>query len=316
MKPTTSTDDRVAIYGDRLDFVLKSFVRTAWASTAAERTWSSRFSRVRAAVARTEWMSVVRRLRPCALFQLRGQDIEIFSGFWGTENLSWRRLSESTPRVGAWWLDACIPRNVASWAVVLGSDSDIATFERAWNAGNHTAMGELLGYPSCCQRFFFEVVEAQRCVDTVWAMSHQEPHIDGRRFGRSVDGSPVSNILLQSVGVRAIPHAPCSYGCRGTAQLAGDLFDVATKTGSEEEYAWLSSILSWPAEWSALHGIAEIKTPILKLCTPTDATAGEYVVRWNGSVMPEEGAKGIGFPYKVSGKPPAAARLTWPVSSK
>jgi hypothetical protein len=308
----TSTEERLAIYPDRLDFVLGSFVRIAWASAVAERAWSSRFSRVRAAITHVEWMSVIRKLRPCALLQLRGQDIETCAGLWVTQGLAWRALSESSPRIGAWWLDASLSRDTAAQAVVVGSEPDTAAFERAWEVGDHESMGTLLGYPSCCRLFFEEVCIAHRCIDTVWAMSEREQRMDDRASARFVDGSIASNILLQSLGIRAVPHAPCGFGCRETALLAEKLSGVAATIGYEEEYRWLPSILSWPAEWSALHGIAEIRTPILKLCTPTDATAGEYLVRWNGSAPPSEAAKGIGFPYRTAAQPhvPALVNLT------
>jgi len=90
---------------------------------------------------------------------------------------------------------------------------------------------------------------------------------------------------------------------------------VAVALGYEEEYDWLSNILSWPAEWSAMHGIAELKTPILKLCTPTDATSGKYVILWKGSTMPKEAAKGLGFPYLLPRRSAATPDLVWPISS-
>jgi hypothetical protein len=57
-------------------------------------------------------------------------------------------------------------------------------------------------------------------------------------------------------------------------------------------------MLRWPMEWSALHGIAEIKTPVLKCCLSTDATPTLYRVLVEGSAVPKEAAKGIGHPYK------------------
>jgi hypothetical protein len=125
----------------------------------------------------------------------------------------------------------------------------------------------------------------------------------------------VSNILLQSLGIRAVPHAPCSFGCRATTLLAHDLNLVAREIGVKMEYGWLSSILSWPAEWSALHGIAEIKTPIVKICIPTDATASKYIVRWNGSLIPEEAASGLVFPFRISRRPPTTDALVWPTAN-
>jgi len=64
--------------------------------------------------------------------------------------------------------------------------------------------------------------------------------------------------------------------------------------------------LSWSAEWSGLHGIAEIKTPVLKVITNTDATARKGILRWNGSTFPAEGANGSTFPYRA----PTSVTLT------
>ena len=66
---------------------------------------------------------------------------------------------------------------------------------------------------------------------------------------------------------------------------------------------WLLDILSWPTEWSALHGIAEIKTPVLKGSVRTDATPNKYVVRRKGDTFPLEGAQGLNFPYRIPRKP-------------
>jgi hypothetical protein len=74
---------------------------------------------------------------------------------------------------------------------------------------------------------------------------------------------------------------------------------------------WLLEILSWPVEWSALHGIAEIKTPVLKVCTRTDATPSKYVVRRQGDAYPEEGAKGLTFAYRLPRRPLLTQSMTF-----
>ena len=73
----------------------------------------------------------------------------------------------------------------------------------------------------------------------------------------------------------------------------------------------LVELLSWPVEWSGLHGIAEVKSPVLEVCTRTDATAAKYVVCWMGDRIPEEGASGLKFPYKI----PARKLVGVPVNS-
>ena len=315
MKTRTSVEECPGIYVDRLNFVLKNFVRIAWTSAAAEAAWSPKFSRVRAAVIRCEWMSVVFKLRRCAQFEFHDQDIERYSPEWVARGLNWKFLCDRNPRTGTWWLNASLRRRQPSRVVVLGNDLDISDFERAWEDQHNASIGRLLGYPRCCRSFFEEGAVSHRCVDTFLAMSNCNEHLNVGERTRSVDGPAVSNILLQSLGIRAVPHSPCSFGCHGTTLLAHDLRLLASQIGVKTEYEWLSGILSWPAEWSGLHGIAEIKTPVVKICTPTDATGSRYTVRWNGPLMPEEGARGLVFPFKMSYRERTAEALVWPTAN-
>ncbi|MEL6431772.1 MAG: hypothetical protein AAFR54_21555, partial [Planctomycetota bacterium] len=50
------------------------------------------------------------------------------------------------------------------------------------------------------------------------------------------------------------------------------------------------------------HGIAEIKSPVLKISTRTDATAHKHVVQLDGERFPEEGAQGLSFAYRDPGR--------------
>jgi hypothetical protein len=66
---------------------------------------------------------------------------------------------------------------------------------------------------------------------------------------------------------------------------------------------WLAEILSWPIECSALHRIAEIKTPMLKASTRTDAIPCKDTVRRQGDSYPLEGIRGLNFPYPSRPRP-------------
>lgn len=111
-----------------------------------------------------------------------------------------------------------------------------------------------------------------------------------------LDRPSSANILWRWMGVRAVPHLPCSFSCPGTVALAARLLQVGCDAGYEEEMDWIEQILRWPVGWSALHGIAEIKTPVVKVSTRTDATAHKYVVRYRGDRYQGEGATGLAFP--------------------
>jgi hypothetical protein len=91
---------------------------------------------------------------------------------------------------------------------------------------------------------------------------------------------PLANILGRWLGVRAVAHLPCRFDCPESVAFAQRLLEIGTNNGYGEEVSWITEILSWPAEWSALHGIAEVKWPIVKLSTRTDATSHKRVVKW------------------------------------
>jgi hypothetical protein len=139
----------------------------------------------------------------------------------------------------------------------------------------------------------------QRRIDTTWPMaSATAAPIDGGPIVE-VAGPPEANILWRWMGVRAVPHLPCRFDCPQTAALGRSLVAVGRTGGYGEEMDWLLEILSWPVEWSALHEIAEIKTPVLKLVARTDPTPSKHIVRRLGQTYPAEGARGVAFPYHV-----------------
>ena len=93
-------------------------------------------------------------------------------------------------------------------------------------------------------------------------------------------GPDETNIFWRGLGLRMVAHLPCKLDCPASMELASTFSAVGMRHGYAEEIHWLREILSWPVQWSGLHGIAEIKTPVLKLSTWTDATASKYSVSW------------------------------------
>jgi hypothetical protein len=116
--------------------------------------------------------------------------------------------------------------------------------------------------------------------------------------------SPASNLLWRWLGIRAVPHLPCGFECEATDQLSQAILDAGRRLGREREIDDILEVLSWPAEWSGLHGIGEVKTPILKFTTATDFSPAKRTVSYRGESYPEAGAIGLSFPYR----PPSKSR--------
>ena len=292
-------------YGlNRLGFQLDDFTRLSWVSDNAQAVWHPRIRRIGQAWAEIEWRAVLEGLRRCSVTVTSPEGLPARAGQFarhglntlpvaieGTSNQSYSNTAVK-PVVGARW----------AYRIVVGKPGDVTAFQEAWEAADQEAIGSLLGYPPCCRRFFHELWVDHGMRDTTWPMalatgSNGAASTDGTL---EVGGPPVANILWRWMGVRAVSHLPCRFDCDATAKIGAANVELGRAAGYAEEMEWLLEMLGWPIQWSALHGIAEIKTPILKVSAATDATAGKYVVRRPGIGYPDTGAQGLGFPYRVA----------------
>jgi hypothetical protein len=285
-------------YPDRLDFRLPEFTRVAWASDAARLIWEPRLSRISKAWAETEWRSVIAGVRPCALLRLPKTVLLRNAERWLSHGLEVEPLRLEEGARGVYQAMAKPPQSDTPPIVCVGVGRrrDLQKLTSAWDAKDQDRLGSLLGYPLCCRRFFEAVWIRAGSTDTTWPMALNTASPMAERT-IEVTGPAGANILWRWLGVRAVPHLPCAFDCQATEAFAQNLKRVGVEAGLGEAFGWIGDILDWPLEWSALHGIAEIKTPVLKISTTSDATADKYVVRRKGATYPEEGSRGLSFPY-------------------
>lgn len=292
---------------ERLDFLLPDFTRVAWVGDEARDVWQPRIARIAAAWTEIEWRAVVDGVRRCAIATLGPDEFVEAGARWAEFGLAAVPL-ETLGVSGQPYSATSTPPEPGGpfvFRLVVGRPADVAAFRHAWDATDDEAVGDLLGYPACCREFFRRTWVDDALVDTTWPMAAGS---GGSREGSTIEvGGPFqANILWRWMGVRAVPHLPCRFDCPATVALADRLADVGRRAGFGEEIDWMQEILSWPVEWSALHGIAEVKSPVLRVSTRTDATATRIVVRRHGDRFPAEGARGLAWPYEV----PVRLRLT------
>ena len=309
MMPETLADPPSALEAfrrDRLAHVLPDFTRISWVSDAARAVWEPRLGRIGTAWAELEWRSVASGLRPCALTSVSSEHLVRRTAEWAVAGLSAMPVAMSGTSAG--YASTSIAPRVGEpfeYRVAVGALADVAALKTAIDGGDDSTMGRLLGFPECCIRFFRQTWVNDGCVDTTWAMAANSGRVDATGHAIEIDpGAPFqANILWRWVGPRAVPHLPCSFACRATVDFANTLANLAREFGYGPEMEWLEEILSWPVSWSALHGIAEVKTPVLKVSTRTDATGHEFVVRRPGDRIPAEAAAGLGFPFRAPNRP-------------
>lgn len=66
----------------------------------------------------------------------------------------------------------------------------------------------------------------------------------------------------------------------------------------QEVLGWLEAMLDWPAEWSALHGIAEVKTGIVKFAYRTDYTPEKLTLYYHGHALAPDAMPGLTFVHR------------------
>jgi hypothetical protein len=288
-----------------LDFVLPGFSRHAWTSGTARDEWEPRFDRIRAMLVDLIVESVRCGLRPCGLIRACDSELEALATQCADHGMAVAPIElapspKSTGSVTAnYALETlvCGPLPPGKATAVVGRPADISSMATLWGRGACAEVATLLGYPSCCNEFLVGLVDEHR-LDATWSVAHNSnPAADDRSY-IAIRAQPETNLLWAPLGITLLPHIPCHFGCAASQRVARELVDLARAIGYDAEIDWLQQILSWPVQWSALHGIAETKTPLLKMVARTDATAAKHTLDWQGAGQPESVATGLGFPHR------------------
>lgn len=266
---------------------LPDFARRQWTSSSARSMWEPRIARIGTQFLAAERESVELGVRQAALQNIKPEDLPELSKRAGRRGLVVIPLSMQ----GRSSSYAASPVEIAEggpwdYRIAFTLPKDAAAFVEAWGAQDDNAIGELLGYPECCRRFFLNTWAAGS-VDPTW---HMCSHGKGPRE---------ANILLRWLGVRYVPHMPCSFNCSESVALGQKLRELV----APRERSWADELLDAPMMWSSLNGIGEVVTPIVTLNFRSDAEDLREIRR-EGLRYLEHGAHGIKFPYR----PPPARR--------
>ncbi len=272
----------------RLPFVLPEWTRVAWASDRAREVWEPRLARITRAWLEIERWAVVDGVKPSALQQVSPGELPDYVASAVAHGVIAIPLCQTPAGANAY---AAAPSTSGPlvYRVVFTQPDLAADWPSAWATRDDRTIGRFLGFPVCCQEFFQQTWVADHRVDTTLAMVGD----------RDADVPPsLANILWRWMGVRLVSHLPCRFDCAASAAIADQLRQVGRDHGFTEEMDWTTAILSWPVEYTAWRGIAEIRTPILRVSTRTDATREKVTVRYLGTGYPDEGASGTAFPFR------------------
>ena len=256
---------------DRLNFRIPEFVRVAWVSAEAQKVWEpiiqrsfnffsylERFDRNSIVSVKPEEL-VNNPSKPVPLYQA---NIAKFYQAGGTD------------------FDPKLPWEY--WCAIGPNSEQLA---EAYAKSDWITVGRLLDYPECCIRFFQKYWVEEGWFDTTYPM------------GKGLPLSSANNILLRWIGVRLVSHLPCSFNCFETMRIGDRNIQLARQLQCNEEVDHLIEMLSWPVEWTSLHGIAIITTPIFKIITASDALPFKASFKLEGIAYPKEAGSGLAFPF-------------------
>ena len=249
---------------------MEDFSRILWSSQPTRKLWEARIHHIC-----NEWTRI--------------ETASVFSGY-RTASLqldSWpdKRLGFVTVGLGVQGkadnYSASSPGYVAgkpfSVRTVTIRTERLSDFVAAWHDRNDEEIGLLLGFPGCCVEFFKQTW-GRGLHDPTEKMQVSNPHT-----------SPYTNILLRWLGVRPVPHMPCSLECEVT-KMQGETY---LGMMDERARAWSRELLSMSMEYKTLNGVGEVTTPLFKLAFTSQ---GKREFKLFGT-QPDGAAAGIKFPF-------------------
>jgi hypothetical protein len=282
---------------DRRQTVLPPFVRITWASRGAEERWAPRFRSIAATSREVGIQAVVHghspcylcRAVPCEVIQLR------------------RRLSQydvDVVVIGEHWPEILEPVRPSMpvapllLTIAIGRTQGVDCARYAWERRLFQEMLVGIGWPHCCSQAMCERQTPQPWMDLTWHVAAKS--LSGESVGHTLEVPEAWgwHTLLRPLGLHVIDHIPCSSQCHQSFRLHETRIDIMKKHGFDSEADWLLEILAWPVEWSSLHGIAELRTPLCKVSTRTDSLATKRTVRVLSERYPDDAPFGVGFPFR------------------
>ena len=239
-----------------------------WISEEARRAWEPRLKAASALWQVLERASVEHGLRRSCLLMVHSSELPAVSQ-WAA------KIGKQVAVLGACRLSGSYSAGNAAtgvdgFKVAVTPEQNVADWHRAYQENDNELIGALLGFPKCCRDFFAET----------WGKGSR----DGTMQMKSEEFEPlaVSNILLRWLGIRFVPHLPCSSFCRETDELAIEMAGLGDRLGFRTQVAEALEILNWPMTYTTLHGVCEVTTPVLKFCASSDYFATKRVVKREG----------------------------------
>lgn len=275
------------------------FSRLVWNSEAARAKWEPVIGAVASLHDRAEYEMVRLGKRKCGTLHLAPHNFHVLIERLEKDGMVWLPIQWSKNYSGFahYHLPTTVgDPNSSCYGVMARNLEDAEAFRTASayngrNAGkvDHEVIGELLGFPPCCAKFFVEEW-ANGFFDPVWQSAVKGNGVTVGDRTLEVEGNVFTNQMLRYFGFRITSHFPCSLNCEATKEVGEVWLDVMKKMDADLADL-LVEILEMPLVWSCLHGIAIVETPIFTIITNSLPTKESWTVMYNAPGKPKASAE-------------------------
>jgi len=219
----------------------EDFCRISWANLEAQELWEPRIKAINEAWQKLEFESVVHGIRNACIMFVPAKEFVQFS--------------EKMIKLGLFPMAIGVQGSSENYSNCAPAGDNIFRVLVSKKYDKVAILADNLGYPGCCSAHFTYRWNTQ---------GHRDLTLD--QLLRDQDEKySYCNVLLRYLGVRAVPHLPCSYGCEKSQKFGNAFIQLGNKLGFEDEMDWLRELLGMPISYSSLHGVAEIKNRVVKL---------------------------------------------------
>ncbi len=189
---------------------------------------------------------------------------------------------------------------------MTGNKSAVETAEAAFHSSDWGSFFGSIEAPACCGVHASKRAVAATVAEVVWSLVPANQTLT--ELAESVQTHP----LLAPIGLSIMPILPCSLNCCAAQHESERWLATAASFGYATEVGWLRECLSWAAEWSELHGVTEIKTPVFKLAIQTESNMISRQIKRHGTTRTEGAAAGLRFPFAAPVKAGRDSHLRTP----
>ncbi len=259
-------------------FRMPRFLRVAWASERLRGEWQPRLRCAREALRRTRIQALSNR-------RLDGRIVDV-------SNTVIRRLTVELSAEGC----AVVPlhRTDSNGTYLLARLDAIKRLDDALRLGDLFGFSVACGLPECCAH-----AHASRRLSTwssVSATRDDSSQVDVAET-LNVKLTITENIFLERLGLMLSPFLPCRSSCKHAQLHAAQALEYLSKEARDI----ISEVLAWSLRWSSLHGITELRLPVLRAIHDDVSYMEERVVLRHGE-SPSGMPRGVVFPFSGAEK--------------